>query len=177
LLVVSGAGNGIDWDHADWAGARLTQTPPPPVPTTVRVSDLTPAGPVTNGWGQMERNRSNGELGANDGGTITLNGKTYDNGLGVHADSRINYDLGAKYKTFTSDIGVDDEVGSGGSVVFQVWADGVKLYDSGLMTGDSQTKTAVVDVSGRSQVTLVVTNGDGSINCDHGDWAGAQLST
>jgi hypothetical protein len=29
------------------------------------------------------------------------------------------------------DVGVDDEVGVNGSVVFQVWADGAKIFDSG----------------------------------------------
>ena len=48
------------------------------------LSDL-PWTSMINGWGPAERDRSNGELGASDGATLTLNGVTYAKGLGVHA--------------------------------------------------------------------------------------------
>ncbi len=43
--------------------------------------------------------------------------------------------LGGACSVFTAVVGLDDEVGANGSVVFQVWTDGVKRYDSGVMTG------------------------------------------
>jgi hypothetical protein len=82
---------------------------------------------ASNGWGPVEKDRSNGETGATDGRTITLNGTTHAKGLGVHASSDVRYDLNGAYSTFISDVGVDDEVGSRGSVVFQVYADGALL--------------------------------------------------
>jgi hypothetical protein len=42
---------------------------------------------VSNGWGPLERDRSNGDLAAGDGSPLTLNGVTYAKGLGVHAPS------------------------------------------------------------------------------------------
>jgi hypothetical protein len=49
------------------------------------------------------------------------------------------------------------------------------LYDSGTMTGGSTTKTINVNVQGRSEMWLVVTdNGDGRMY-DHADWADARL--
>src|SRR5438477_10686392 len=78
------------------------------------LSDL-PWLDATNGWGPAERDMSNGEQLAGDGKTLTLNGATYPKGLGVHADSDIKYNLGGNYSTFISDVGVDDEVGLGGS--------------------------------------------------------------
>ena len=36
------------------------------------------------------------------------------------------YNLGGNYFRFISDIGIDDEVGDKGSVVFQVFGDGMK---------------------------------------------------
>lgn len=76
---------------------------------------------------------------------------------------------------FLSDIGVDDESGSAGSVVFQVWADGAKLYDSGVMTGNSATKKVNVSVSGKSQIKLIVTDAGDGKNSDHADWANARF--
>jgi len=146
----------------------------PPVTTSVYLSDLNWTSAI-NGWGPVERDRSNGETASNDGRVIQLNGKTYSKGLGVHAYSEITYNLNGQYSTFLSDIGVDDEVGNNGSVVFQVWGDGVKLYDSGVMTGASQTKSLNIGITGVNSLKLIVTNGGDNINYDHADWADARV--
>jgi Domain of unknown function (DUF4347)/NPCBM/NEW2 domain/Glucose / Sorbosone dehydrogenase/FG-GAP-like repeat/Calx-beta domain len=143
---------------------------------TSYLSDLT-ATTAVNGWGAIERDKSNGEQGANDGNTLRLNGLTYAKGLGVHAGSDIIYALGGNYTSFISDIGVDDEVGNNGSVVFQVWADGVNVFDSGAMTGSSTTRTLNVDVSGKQNLRLVVTDGGNGNGYDHADWANARLES
>jgi hypothetical protein len=73
---------------------------------------------------------------------------------------------------------VDDEVGNAGSVVFQVWDNlGNKLYDSGTMTGAAATKSINVNVTGKSEIRLIVTNADGNFDSDHGDWANARLTS
>ncbi|CAN5505061.1 hypothetical protein BH09PLA1_BH09PLA1_33340 [soil metagenome] len=150
--------------------------PPPPPPAGTYLSTLTPTL-ANNGWGPYEKDRSNGEAGANDGGTITLNGTTYSKGLGVHAASELRYSLGGQYGQFLADVGVDDEVGSGGSVVFQVWDNlGNKLYDSGSMTGATTTKSIAVDVTGKQELRLIVTDSGNGNNSDHADWAFARLS-
>ncbi len=65
-------------------------------------------------------------------------------GYGVHAPSKLKYSLAgtdnAKCVRFKAQIGLDDEVGSKGSAVFQIWGDTEKLFDSGLMTGTSDTQ-------------------------------------
>ncbi len=142
--------------------------------SSVYVSDLSYVQ-VANGWGSVEKDRSNGEQGATDGHTITLNGKTYAKGLGTHAYSEVTVPLNSAYSSFKSDIGVDDEIGNQGSVVFQVFADGTKIYDSGVMYGATATKSFTVDVTGKNQLKLIVTNYGDNGNYDHGDWAGAQL--
>ena len=52
----------------------------------------------------------------------------------------MRYNLGGTCSRLTAQVGVDDEVSARGTVVFQVWADGTKLYDSGVMTGSAATK-------------------------------------
>jgi glucose/arabinose dehydrogenase len=143
---------------------------------TVYLSDLT-ATSATNGWGPVELDKSNREQAAGDGGVLTLNGATYAKGLGTHAGSDITYALGGNYTRFTSDIGLDDEVGNNGSVVFQVWADGAQIYDSGVMAGNSATKTVDVDVTGKQNLRLVVTDGGNGNGYDHSDWANARLAS
>jgi hypothetical protein len=130
---------------------------------------------VTNGWGPVERDRSNGEKAEGDGRPLTLNGQTYARGFGTHADSSLSFDLGGRCQTFTARVGVDDEVGERGSVVFQVYADGVKLYDSGRMTGQSATRAVEVPVAGTRELKLVVTDAGDGLSADHADWVNPLL--
>ncbi|CAN5874449.1 hypothetical protein BH18ACT11_BH18ACT11_00850 [soil metagenome] len=131
---------------------------------------------ATNGWGPAEKNMSNGEQAAGDGRTITLNGTAFQKGLGVHAASDVRYNLAGAYSTFSAKVGVDDEVGTRGSVVFEVWADGAKLYSSGVMNGASNTKDVLLDIRGKNELRLVVTNASDGFDFDHADWAEAMVN-
>ena len=111
------------------------------------LSDMTPTF-AANGFGPMEPDRSNGEDGSGDGGPITLNGVGYTKGIGVHAASDLRYNLGGACTTFSAQIGVDDEVGSSGSVVFSVIGDGSTLFMSPTMTGTSATAPIQVPITG-----------------------------
>ena len=95
----------------------------------VYVSDLTPIS-SQNGWGPFEeRSAVTVKTQSADGHTITLNGQVYSKGLGTNATSDIRYSLaGTNYSQFLADVGVDDEVGSNGTVDFQVWLDSNKVF-------------------------------------------------
>src|SRR4030095_6949850 len=98
------------------------------------LSDL-PAIWAYTGFGTLIKDKSI------NGTTLTLNGVTYSKGIGTHAIGGQEYHLGGIATRFQCDVGIDDEVGSSGSVIFQVFADGMKIYDSGIMTGSTATKT------------------------------------
>lgn len=168
-----------------WIRIRLTATDSMGVSATAsrdvfmkkQITDFTPVGTVANGWGPIENNRSNGETGASDGRTITLDTIAYPRGLGVHAPSEVIYNLaGACSGSFISDVGVDDESGNLGSVVFQVYLDGVKAYDSGLVRGADARRRVSVGVAGRQQMRLIVNDGGDGKDFDHADWAGARVT-
>ncbi|MFN8556293.1 MAG: NPCBM/NEW2 domain-containing protein [Dehalococcoidia bacterium] len=91
---------------------------------------------ASNAVGPVEKDRSNNDWAGGDGNPLTLNGVVYAKGLGCTPPPR-SATLDGTCSSFLADVGVDDEVGANGSVVFEVWADGVKLYDSGLLTGSS----------------------------------------
>ncbi|MGH7179001.1 MAG: NPCBM/NEW2 domain-containing protein, partial [Tepidisphaeraceae bacterium] len=158
--------------HTDTAVVTVTGGP---TQQSYFLSDLTPTF-ASNGWGPYEKDKSNGEQAAGDGVPIKLNGTTYTKGLGVHATSDLRYNLAGQYASFTASIGVDDEVGSAGSVVFQVWCDGIKLYDSGTMTGSTATKNVSVNVTGKNELKLIVTNAGNGSGSDHADWANAKIT-
>ena len=139
------------------------------------LSDLSPVYSV-NGYGPVGLDRSNGEDAADDGRQIKLNGMRYTKGLGAHAAGELRYALNGQYKSFISDVGVDDEVGRNGSVTFRVYGDDQLLFDSGTMTGVSRTRRVNVDVTGRQTLRLVLADGLDGNTADHGDWAGARLT-
>ena len=76
---------------------------------------------------------------------------------------------------FTAVVGVDDEVTSGGSVVFQVLVNGVQRYDSGVMTAATAPQTVNVDLTGGTELRLVVTTAGDGPAADHADWADARV--
>jgi alpha-galactosidase len=100
------------------------------------------------GWGTLATNRSI------SGNPLTLNGQTYASGLGAHACSGVEYFLGGQASRFQADIGVDDEVGTNGSVVFLVYADGKKIFSSGVMVGGGPHQTVDLDISGQNRVLV-----------------------
>ncbi|MBP1962960.1 glycoside hydrolase family 2 TIM barrel-domain containing protein [Paenibacillus aceris] len=132
---------------------------------------------ATVGWSSIKKDLSI------DGNPLRLRGPsgtvTYAKGIGTHANSEIIYNLtGKNYESFQTVVGVDQEVSGTGvnnTIVFQVFLDGVKAFDSGLMRATTVSKAVNLDVKGVKELKLVVSdNGDGNAE-DHGDWADAKL--
>ena len=126
-LILTDGGDGSDGDHGSWADARITCAV-----VDDYLSDRAWSS-MTNALGPIERPNNKG-LGGTDGKTITLNGATTR-----RASARKRAPtwcvLDGACDSFTAIVGVDDEVGAWGSAVFQVWTDGVKKCDSGVMNG------------------------------------------
>ncbi|EPD62846.1 NPCBM/NEW2 domain-containing protein [Streptomyces sp. HGB0020] len=163
-------------------GARADSSVPltalvvvPPPSGTSGLGDLTWMS-ATNGYGPVERNTSNGESAAGDGHPITIGGVVYDKGLGVHAESAVEFYAGKACEKVTADVGVDDEKGANGTVAFEVWADGTKVASTGVLTNAMPAQPLTADVTGAEVIRLVVTDGGDGIDSDHADWAGAQLT-
>ena len=134
---------------------------------------------VDNYLGPVERNRSNGEGGSHDGHTMSIEGVRFSAGLGVHAPSRVEIDLGGRCSTFSTYIGLDDEEGEDprknvGAVAFAVAGDGRALYRSSTVRPNDGPQAVRVDVSGIRTLALIVDELDSTKN-DHADWAGATL--
>ncbi|WP_405740357.1 NPCBM/NEW2 domain-containing protein [Streptomyces sp. NBC_00028] len=147
----------------------------PPPSGTSELSDL-PWLSALSGWGPVERDTSNGENAAGDGHPITIGGVVYAKGLGVHAQSIIEYYTGKTCETVSANVGVDDEKGAAGTVAFEIWADGTKVASTGVLTNAMPAQPLTADVTGAQVVRLVVTDGGDGLDSDHADWADARLS-
>jgi len=149
--------------------------PPQPPAGTVFLSDL-PWIYAANGLGPVDRDQSNS---ASLATPISIRGTSYTKGIGVAGPSSVVFRLKKACTTFRATIGLDDKTSGKGSVSFQVWADGSKLFDSNdagaVLTGASAPVPVQVDVTGKQRLKLLVTNGGDGSDFDYADWADAQL--
>jgi alpha-galactosidase len=101
----------------------------------------------------------------------------YPTGVGTASPSTIDYYTGGNCSSLSATVGIDDSANfdpTGGTAVFQVYGDGVKLYDSGLVTR-AATQAVSVNLGTAKVVSLVVGDGgDGGYN-DRADWGGLQI--
>lgn len=155
---------------------RIRYTPDTGPRDTVYLSDVVDAVTyASNGAGLVELDRSHGASAAGDGGALTLEGRTYAKGLGVKAPADIRFALGGVCTAFSTVLGVDDEATGRGTVTFELWLDGVPVGATGVMRGGETAFGGTVDITGRQELRLVVTDaGDGNEG-DHADWADARL--
>jgi NPCBM/NEW2 domain/Right handed beta helix region len=184
FLTASGATDLRGDPRAQAAGIDLgafEQTAPPPSPTPSIAGSVTYAGELawlrsSNGWGPPEVDRSNGERASDDGGPIRIGTAAFDHGIGAHAPSRIVVELDGRCSLFLADVGLDEEVGDRGSVVFEVWGDGERLAVSGIVRGPQVAVPIAADLEGVGRMTLVVTPGGDGNAFDHADWGDARLA-
>ncbi|HWY31201.1 MAG TPA: NPCBM/NEW2 domain-containing protein [Candidatus Acidoferrum sp.] len=114
---------------------------------------------------------------------LKMQGVSYSNGLGVCSMSGFEYNLGGVCSSFQAVIGLDDEAGGKGAVIFQVFADGRKIYDSGIMTSNTPPQSINLDMTGVRRLTLGVSatlydRGPGQSYPDtenDADWVNAQV--
>lgn len=118
---------------------------------------------------KVKRDRAQG------GGPISINGRMYAKGLGVHAISRLSFSLNRGYKRFVADVGVDDSAGENGSVVFKVYADGELVYESDTLRGTAPAKSIDVDVLNVNELVLEVTAAGDDDVYDRANWGGAKV--
>lgn len=63
-----------------------------------------------------------------------------------------------------------------GSVIFEVWADDTKAFNSGVLTGTMEPQAIDVPVAGAERLTLITLDAYDNGARDHANWANAQVS-
>ncbi|MEY4484275.1 MAG: hypothetical protein RL693_1727, partial [Verrucomicrobiota bacterium] len=95
LVVTDQGGNSCDWSN--WIEPKLI------------MADGTTKDLTTLTWKSAKAGSGNVNLGkASGGGPLTVDGKTYEKGIGTHAASTIAYDLPAGAERFTARVAIDD---------------------------------------------------------------------
>lgn len=146
---------------------------PRPARPDVHVSDLEWIEATAGYGGDPRRDRSIEDR------PLSVNGESFEKGVGTHAESEIVVALDPSYARFVSVAGIDDEMGERDvcSVVFQVLFDGELAAESVLLKTQEVWHFDVAVPDGAERMTLRVLEGDSGINSDHADWVDCGFRT
>ncbi|MFM8635879.1 MAG: NPCBM/NEW2 domain-containing protein, partial [Planctomycetia bacterium] len=110
------------------------------------------------------------------GAPFSIGKTTYDDGIGTHATSFIEYPLAGQFERFEATCGIDGSTEGRGSVVFRVYVDGKLRADTGVVNGFDAAKSLTVDGLGAAdRLILSVTDaGDGDRH-DLANWVDGKL--
>jgi len=106
---------------------------------------------------------------------LQIGKKVYTNGMGVFAPALLEYPLNGQFSRFTAEAGVASATEGKGSVVFEVYGDGKKLWASPVMSGLDAPKAVDVSVEGVNRLRLVVSDGGDGNRFDAANWCDASL--
>ena len=152
--------------------AELKRPPTPPAPT-VLLSDLKPVSARVD-WGALAKDKSI------EGKPLTVGGKRYARGIGLHASALAVYAVPAGASRFVAVVGLDDEKidDERSSVVFQIYGDvkemGEKpaLLDESPVLSSKTVRSWSFDLPLNSrfkELRVVVTDAGDGIASDHAD--------
>lgn len=124
----------------------------------------------------MKQDYGKAQLGKSiTGKPLSLGGKTYDNGVGSHANSSCWFALGGQGERFQATVGVDDHANGPGTVVFRVVGDDRELWRSGVMKPGDAPQPVDVDLKGVRHLLLASSDAGDAISYDHADWVEARF--
>ncbi|MBX9397281.1 sigma-70 family RNA polymerase sigma factor [Streptomyces sp. TRM72054] len=150
-----------------------TPTPPPPPPASYQLNEL--SYDLTGDGTKPELRLSESSWVWQRYG-LSIGGTTYARGVSVHARSSVTVDLNRACTSYDALVGVDDSTLGLGKVHFSVYADGTRLWKSGLIRGGDAATPVHVDLAGRRTVRLVV---EPRGHVDHvavADWAESKFT-
>ncbi|MEU9190068.1 sigma-70 family RNA polymerase sigma factor [Streptomyces sp. NPDC048484] len=106
---------------------------------------------------------------------MSISDKRYANGVTVHGASSVTIDLNRTCSSYEAVVGVDDLTMGLGQVRFSVFADGVRMWRSGLVGGGRDAVPVRVDLTGRRTVRLVVEPHSPFDTAALADWADSRF--
>ncbi|MFE6825442.1 sigma-70 family RNA polymerase sigma factor [Streptomyces sp. NPDC057690] len=151
--------------------ATPTPTPattPPPVPVVYPLSGLSFD---VSGDGTGPEIRLGGSSWVWQRYGLSIADRWYERGVTVHGDSSVTVDLNRECSSYDALVGVDDLTKELGKVSFAVYADGRRVWTSGVIKGGDAAVPVHVNLVGRSTVRLVVEPHSGLGSVALADWA------
>ncbi|MBC7855482.1 MAG: NPCBM/NEW2 domain-containing protein [Pirellulaceae bacterium] len=101
--------------------------------------------------------------------TLTLGQRTFEKGIGCHAECRLTFAADGKWDVLAAVIGIDAETMGKGDCIFVVVADGETVFTR-RVKGTDPPQEIQVEIPRAKRVTLAVEAGAGLDLGDHADW-------
>ena len=157
-----------------WAGAGSAQQPEPK-PQYLSTDLVDHLSTIVQDWGALGMNTAVNPL-HQPAMKLRIKDKEYEHGLGHHANGEIVVDLAGQFQTFQADVGIQWQGGQdAASVIFRVFVDDKKVFDSGVMREGDAARPIKIPVLGADELTLVAKDAGDGITCDCANWADARL--
>ncbi|WP_181809509.1 NPCBM/NEW2 domain-containing protein, partial [Streptomyces shenzhenensis] len=164
----------------------LTPIPTPTLTPTPTPTPTPPPAPVVYQWSELrfdvtgDGTRPEMRLGESSWVWqrygVTVAGEEYAHGVTVHGRSSVTIDLNRQCTAYDAMAGVDDMTLGLGKVVFAVYADGVRLWRSGVAEGGQAAVPVHVDLTGHRTVRLVVEPQTAFDTVALADWAESRFT-
>lgn len=103
------------------------------------------------------------------GGALSIRGRVFESGLGMHARTSVTYDVPEGVKTLAAIVGIDDAACDQGRATFKVMAGARVLHTTSELGVDDEPLTITVDITTRRRITLVAES-EGLDLCAHANW-------
>ncbi|MFC9506695.1 sigma-70 family RNA polymerase sigma factor [Streptomyces sp. NPDC057002] len=159
---------------------------PPPAPTPTPPPTEAPPAPAVYQWSELSYDISGDgtepemRIGASSWVWkrygMSVGDQRYTHGVTVHGRSSVTIDLNRSCSSYDALVGVDDLTLRLGQVRFSVYADGVRLWRSGLVEGGDPAVPVHVNLAGRSTVRLAVEPRGALDNVALADWADSKFT-
>ncbi|MBP7557857.1 MAG: NPCBM/NEW2 domain-containing protein [Chitinophagaceae bacterium] len=111
------------------------------------------------------------------GTPFAVAGVKYSRGIGTHSVSRYMLKLDGKATSISGYVGADDRNDYAGAMEFKILADGKVIWTSNIMRKGMPALRFNVDLTGKQQIVLMVTEGGDGIMYDHADWLEVKIET
>ncbi|MGW3142572.1 sigma-70 family RNA polymerase sigma factor [Streptomyces sp. NPDC001139] len=147
--------------------------PPPPAPAVYEWSEL---AYDVSGDGTGPEMRIGGSSWVWQRHGLSVDDKRYAQGVTVHGRSSVTIDLNRGCTSYDALVGIDDMALGLGKVHFSVYADGARLWRSGLVEAGEPAVPVHVNLAGRRTVRLVVEPRNGFDALTLADWAESRFT-
>lgn len=169
--AISNARSALDTRRSDLAAAIEKLSFPAAVPLPdVHLADLAKKKALT----------CSGKLAVNislDDKPLRVAGKTYAKGLAARARVKLTCPLKPAYRLFVATVGVDEEAGPRGSIVFEVAIDGKVVAKSHVVRTKRHWNFHVPIPAGSKTIVLAAGDGGNGTRDDNADWVNAGFVT
>jgi alpha-galactosidase len=124
----------------------------------------------SSSWGETKANLSI------SGKPLSIAGKTYEKGVGMHAAGEAHVCLDGRKGQFTACVGIDDNTKENASVIFYVFTNKGVAFKSAIMHKGDAPQSVEVDLKGVTDMYLVVDPTADGNGYDHANWVDAKFT-